>query len=282
MTADNTLYKSKLITSGRSSRDEDLLKYFDKYDMTHKKPGVAYIFNNENFRDPSLNTRHGSSKDVQDFKRALLGLGFHETDIHVYTDLTAIEMLDTLQMFDQDNPDIDIDSFICVILSHGSSGDIIYGYDDVIELDKLLSCLRPDRCPSLKGIPKLIFVEASRGNKLDYGVETSDAAFEEPDQKPSQIPIMADMLIAYSSFAGYQSFRDKKRGSWFMQGLSKILIEYGTKYEIMKLLTAVSNYVAALEPPSLRNSVYAGCKQMPCITSLLTKQLQFVRKNKSD
>ncbi|XP_014775614.1 caspase-7 [Octopus bimaculoides] len=278
----DALFKSKSTTGAcfPPSGEEDLGKYFAKYDMTHKKPGVAYIFNNENFQDPLLNTRYGSSKDVHDFERALIKLGFHEDDINVYTDSTAEEMFDVFQMFNEEN--LDIDCFICVILSHGSSDDIIYGYDGVIELDRLLSCLRPDRCPSLTGIPKLIFIEASRGNKLDYGVLKSDAAVIEPDKNSSRIPIMADMLIVYSSFAGYQSFRDRQNGSWFMRGLSKILIEFGTKYEIMKLLTAVSNYVASLEAPSWYNSEFIGCKQMPCIGSSLTKQLKFVRKNKSD
>ncbi|CAI9742456.1 caspase-1-like isoform X1 [Octopus vulgaris] len=250
--------------------------------MEHKKRGVAYIFNNENFKDSkNLPIRHGSSKDTEDFKASLLNLGFREDDIKVHADESADEMRKTLDEFEQDNPDIkgNIDCFICAILSHGKENDIIYGYDGEVELDELLSYLRPDRCPSLTGIPKLIFIQACRGSKIDVGVERNDAEEEETGKKPPKIPIMADMLVFHSSSNKYPSMRDKEIGSWFMQTLSKMLMEYGTEYEMMTLLTAVSKYVASLEFQSSDKPEYNVCKQMPQIMSTLVKKLKFERRN---
>uniref|UniRef100_A0A0L8H799 Caspase family p20 domain-containing protein n=2 Tax=Octopus bimaculoides TaxID=37653 RepID=A0A0L8H799_OCTBM len=238
--------------------------------MTHKKRGVAYIFNNENFKDPKLETRYGSSKDTADFKTSLVNLGFREDDVKVYSDATAKDMLRALEDFNEDNPDIkdNIDCFICAILSHGKENDIIYGFEGEIELDKLLYCLRPDRCPSLTGVPKLIFIQACRGSKPDAGVEKDDACEFGFEEKPPKIPIMADMLVFHSSSNKHPSIRDKNKGSWFMQTLSKMLKEFGTTYEIMTLLTAVSKYVASLEFQS-------SDKQMPQIMSTLRKKLKF-------
>ncbi|CAI9742742.1 caspase-1-like isoform X2 [Octopus vulgaris] len=258
--------------------EEDLMKCFDKYDMKHIKRGVVYIFNNENFKDSKkLPTRHGSSKDTEDFKTALIHLGFHETDINVYTDATKKEMFGALEDFHNDNPDIkgNIDCFICAILSHGGENDIIYGYEGEVELDEMLSYLRPDRCPSLTGIPKLIFIQACRGSKIDVGVEKKDGFGFGFEEKPPKIPIMADMLVFHSSYKEYPSIRDKQKGSWFMQTLSKVLKKYGAEYEIMKLLAAVCNHVATLEYQSLDNPEYDSCKQMPQIMSTLRKELKF-------
>ncbi|XP_014789170.1 caspase-7 [Octopus bimaculoides] len=257
--------------------EEDLMKCFDKYDMTHKRRGVAYIFNNENFKDPKLETRHGSSKDTEDLKTALMSLGFREDEINVYTDPTVKEMLRALEDFNEDNPDIkgNIDCFICAILSHGGDDEIIYGYDGKIQLDELLSCLRPDRCPYLTGIPKLFFIQACRGSKIDVGVEKNDACGFGFEEKPPRIPIMADMLVFHSSYKEYPSIRNKDKGSWFMQTLSKVLKKYGAEYEILKLLTAVCNHVATLEYQSSKYPEYNSCKQMPQIMSTLRKELKF-------
>ncbi|CAI9736557.1 caspase-1-like isoform X1 [Octopus vulgaris] len=253
----------------------ELLKCFDKYDMTHKKRGVAYIFNNETFRHSELTTCGGSSKDTQDFKMALISLGLQEEDIHINTDLSTEEMIGVLQRFGKDNTDIDSDCFICAILSCSDSEGLIYGYDDKTELEKLLSYLRPDRCPCLKGIPKLFFIQACRGSKMDCGVEQNDVASYGFEKTSSKIPIMADMLVAYSSCDKYPSFENEEGGSWFMQTLSKMLTYYGTEHEIMTLLTAVSKYVASLGFRIPDNSAYNEYKQMPQITSTLTKQLKF-------
>eukprot|EP00106_Octopus_bimaculoides_P016082 XP_014783524.1 PREDICTED: caspase-like [Octopus bimaculoides] len=227
--------------------EEDLMKCFEKYDMTHEKRGVAYIFNMKNFSDPKLQTRHGSSKDTKHLKRALENLGFHEDDINICKDFTAKEMLGALEEFDLNNPKINIDCFVCAILSHGGKNDIICGYEGKVELDELLSCLRPDRCPSLTGVPKLIFIQACRGSKIDVGVEKNDAAETESERKSPKIPIMADMLVFHSSYNKHPSIRNEDKGSWFMQTLSTVLMEHGTDYEIMKLLTAVCKRVASFE-----------------------------------
>ncbi|XP_036367188.1 caspase-1-like isoform X2 [Octopus sinensis] len=264
------------VTGGQSHHPSkaDLKKWFDRYDMTHKKRGVAYIFNNETFKHPKLKTRYGSSKDTEDFKKALIKLGFREDDIKVYTDATVEEMRDAWKQFGK-NSHTDIDCFICAILSHGDSDDIICGYDGTVKLDELFSYLRPDRCPSLKGIPKLFFIQACRGTASDSGVEKTDADYIDHEEMSLTIPVMADMLVVYSSCNKHASYRDEKAGTWFMQALSEMLMEYGTKYEIMKLLTAVSNRVASLDLQSSANSECKSCKQMPQINSTLIKELMF-------
>lgn len=262
-----------------SPSEEDLMGCFEKYDMTHEKRGIAYIFNIRKFRDPKHKTRHGSLIDTKQFKKALENLGFHEDDIFVCRDFTAKEMLETLEKFDQNHPEFNIDCFVCAILSHGGKNDVIYGFEGKVELDELLSCLRPDRCPSLTGIPKLIFIQACRGKQIDVGVERNDAEKTEAEIITSKIPIMADMLVFYSSSKKYPSIKHKRKGSCFMQTLSKTLMNYGTEYDIMKLLTAVCNRVASFEFVNPDNPECSDCKQMPQIMSTLLKRLKFERRS---
>ncbi|XP_014782017.1 caspase-7 [Octopus bimaculoides] len=255
----------------------DLSEYSANYDMDAKKERVAYIFNNKKFI--KLGNRESSSKDTRDFKAALIELGFSEGDITVKQDNTADEMLNAFKGF-KDKRYINIGCFICAIMSHGGENEMISGSDEQeVGLHELLSYLTPEKCPSLSGVPKLIFVQACRGKKKDEGVHVPDGLETEVNETLINIPIMPDLLVFHSSYNEHTSYRHSKQGSKYMQALSKFLIEYGTKYEILTLLTAVSNYVASSE---FDTEDKKGMKQMPQIMSTLLKQLKFEPRSKKE
>ncbi|CAI9725199.1 caspase-1-like isoform X2 [Octopus vulgaris] len=122
------------------------MKYFAVYEMTQNKRRVAYIFKNKPF-----------PKDEENIRNALKVLGFNETDIKVHT-------FEEMPMVSKEFNDDDIDCIFCVILKNV---ELDNEFTDVAEVHNLLSYLKTDKCPLLAGIPKLIFVEASRGNALD-------------------------------------------------------------------------------------------------------------------
>ncbi|CAI9742739.1 caspase-3-like [Octopus vulgaris] len=252
-----------------SPTKEDLSKCFPKYDMDDKKRLVAYIFNHENFNKHSL-YREGSSKDTKAFKAALIKLGFSERDVTVFEDNTADEVLNAFKNVGTRNP---VGCFVCAIMSHGGENDQLRAYDRDVGLYALLSCLTPVKCPSLSGVPKLIFVQACRGEEIDKGVCVTDGPETEVNETLSNIPIMPDLLVFHSSYNKYSSFRDETNGSCFMETLSKALSEFGTERELLTLLTAVSYYVASEEFKTKRNPEPE--KQMPQIMSTLLKQLKF-------
>ncbi len=53
----------------------------------------------------------------------------------------------------------------CAILSHGDEG-IVYGTDFVVEIDTLLEPIK--QCPSLRGKPKLFFIQVSPQQNVPY------------------------------------------------------------------------------------------------------------------
>nr|4ZVP_B Chain B, Caspase-7 [Homo sapiens]4ZVP_D Chain D, Caspase-7 [Homo sapiens]4ZVQ_B Chain B, Caspase-7 [Homo sapiens]4ZVQ_D Chain D, Caspase-7 [Homo sapiens] len=90
-----------------------------------------------------------------------------------------------------------------------------------------------------------------------------------------KIPVEADFLFAYSTVPGYVSMRSPGRGSWFVQALCSILEEHGKDLEIMQILTRVNDRVARHFESCSDDPHFHEKKQIPCVVSMLTKELYF-------
>lgn len=243
--------------------------------MSHPKRGLAIIINNKEFEKRTLQSmRMGSDVDVTNLEKLFTKLGF---DIQVHRNKGRAEMvhiLDTAAREDHSNSDC----FACAILSHGDSG-LVYGTDGSIDIDTLVAGFKGDKCISLAGKPKLFFIQACRGDKLDHGVEVSDSSGGK-DEAVTRIPTEADFLMAYSTVPGYYSWRNGENGSWFIQAMDKVFSEHGTKKELMELMTMVNHTVAYEFDSRPTQANMHGKKQVPAITTMLTKLLYFTPKVK--
>lgn len=126
------------------------------------------------------------------------------------------------------------DCVVCCVLTHGYEGGL-YGVDGgKVLLRELMELLDGHNCPSLIQKPKLFFIQACRGLKEQQVVFLqSDGPNNNPDMEkcifsdaevPRQsIPVEADYLMAMATVPGFVSFREKYRGTWFIQSLSKHL-----------------------------------------------------------
>lgn len=88
------------------------------------------------------------------------------------------------------------------VLSHGDLG-LIYAHDAAYKADNLWQNFAADKCPSLAGKPKMFFIQACQGDRLDGGVTLKERT--ETDGLPNttfRIPNQADFLIAYSTIPG--------------------------------------------------------------------------------
>lgn len=63
------------------------------------------------------------------------------------------------------------DCLAMVVLSHGLKG-FVYGVDDFVEIEDLLSPFKGDRCPSLVGKPKLFFIQV-KNPKLNFASQST-------------------------------------------------------------------------------------------------------------
>ncbi|KAJ6669062.1 hypothetical protein lerEdw1_007871 [Lerista edwardsae] len=121
--------------------------------------------------------------------------------------------------------------------------------------------------------------QLSKGSEFDDGIQTdsgpSDDTLETDANPRYKIPVEADFLFAYSTVPGYYSWRNPGKGSWFVQSLCSVLSEYGKELEILQMLTMVNFRVATSYESQSDDPQYSEKKQVPCVVSMLTKELYF-------
>lgn len=243
------------------------------YKMSHKRRGMAIVFNHEYFDIQSLKRRNGTNVDRDNLKRTMKDLGF---EVEVHDNLKSKDITKILDQAAQSDHS-DCDCFVVAVLSHGEKG-IIYARDTPYKPESLWTPFTADKCPSLAGKPKLFFLQACQGDKLDGGIRLEPRTEVDGDVGYT-IPIHADFLIAYSTIPGFYSWRNTTNGSWFVQALCCELQDRGTSYDILTLLTFVIQRVALdFESNTPGNQRMHQQKQIPCVTTMLTRLLHFTRK----
>lgn len=245
-----------------------------KYNMDYKNVGKCIIINNKNFENHTgMGIRSGTDKDAGELAVCFKRLGF---EVVVHNDRRCDDILKLLQQAADENHS-DAACFACIFLSHGEEGRI-YGTDGTLQIKELTILFRGDKCKTLIGKPKLFFIQACRGSEFDDGIQTDSGLADDTDANPRyKIPVEADFLFAYSTVPGYYSWRNPGRGSWFVQSLCSTLNEFGKQLELMQILTRV-NYMVAINFESQSDDPrYSEKKQIPCVVSMLTKELYFTK-----
>ncbi|NXI37301.1 CASP9 protein, partial [Galbula dea] len=240
------------------------------YQLKAEPCGHCLILNNVNFsRDSNLSTREGSDMDCEKLEKCFKALCF---SVLTQRDLKAQEMVSELQKLAQQDHST-LDCCIVVILSHGCQTShiqfpgAIYGTDGkLIPVEKIVNCFNGSNCLSLRGKPKLFFIQACGGDQRDRGfvVDCSSATDEAPggsleaDATPFQapqgnvdeldamacLPTPSDILVSYSTFPGYVSWREAK-GSWYVETLVSVLEQCAPAEDLLSILVKVSNAVSA-------------------------------------
>ena len=107
-----------------------------------------------------------SSGPAESLRRVFTWLGFK---VEVRNDLTGDEMLSAMrELASRDHSGMDC--VACIVLSHGLKGGV-YGVDGTVaRLEELTDLLNGVRCASLRGKPKLFFIQACQGNQKEQAV----------------------------------------------------------------------------------------------------------------
>jgi caspase 7 len=200
------------------------------------------------------------------------------------------------------------DCLLITILTHGDFGTIS-SYDEDYTLRSLTEPFTDENCPTLKGKPRLFFIQACRGSSLDHGhdvrtenrkvsssrrkrkySERSDALpfengnklkMEEEEEEEDMLhnnPKHRDFLIVRSTMPQHLSFREKNSGTWFIQALCTDLEVCGSSENVLHLLAHVNLNIAEKET---KGTNFHKKKQILCVSSSLTKILIFGDKSKS-
>jgi len=262
------------ITSGSSSveLEVEMTVGWDasEYNMQHRRRGHAVIFNHDTFETDHYAPREGSKIDVKNLCESFRSLQF---DVTVHDNLEYSEIKQTIsKLAAQDHSDADC--LVVIIMTHGENGLLAPRDSHILyNVDLLWTPFTADNCPTLAGKPKLFFIQACRGKKIDNGIKAYKGERSQFDSSPSsfKIPTHADFLIAYSSMEGFYSFRNKDTGSWFIQSLCK---ELNATDNLLQILTRATRRVTQLESDSDMIQFHEK-KQVPSITTMLTRDLYF-------
>ncbi|KAM6108988.1 caspase-9 [Pterocles gutturalis] len=264
------------------------------YELKADPCGHCLILNNVNFsRDSNLSTRDGSNVDCEKLEKRFKALRF---DVLTRRDLKAQEMVSELQKLARQDHSA-LDCCVVVILSHGCQTSHIqfpggiYGTDGKpIPIEKIVNYFNGSQCPTLRGKPKLFFIQACGGEQRDRGfVVESDSPGDEapggslesdatPFQTPSgntdeldavaSLPTPGDILVSYSTFPGFVSWRETSSGSWYVEMLDSVLEQYACSEDLLNMLLRVANAVSAK----------GRYKQIPGCFNFLRKKFFFVCK----
>jgi len=164
------------------------------YDLSGLKRAI--IFNQKTFSPRlKLNPRNGTEVDVKSIQSTFKSLDW---EVITHTDSTAAQIRDIILKQVQLCED-ELAAIAIFILSHGEDNGTIFASDYPFRVDHdVLAQLTGDKCPSLVGRPKLLFVQACQGQETDQGVSVTDRRrrhTSQDSQAAYKIPNHADFLI---------------------------------------------------------------------------------------
>ena len=220
------------------------------YPMKAKPRGIALIINIEFFYPSDektqkeqererLDSRHGSEKDLKALARLFEALDFQ---VKTNRNLKKSELMKVLDDVSCDDHSA-YDCFVLCLMSHGKEGAFYCADGETILLKTITDFFRNSMCTTLKGKPKLFFIQACRGNVKETGVvkvspnspvpqQPSDGDDDEEEGRGNNfsfarviIPDHADIQMVYSTVSGFASSQNPHDGSRFIRCLVEVFKE---------------------------------------------------------
>ncbi|KAM4742069.1 caspase a-like [Anableps anableps] len=233
-------WSNTLVTTTDSFWNEKR-KSNDIYTVSYEslRSRVALLITNRNFANTRL-TRKGAEKDEENMEKLLKSLGY---ELVKYNDLTAKRMNEVLCTFSEHPKLKDTDSVFVVIMSHGKR-EFVLGVNhseekpDEFPVDNIYKHLGSQECPALMNKPKIIIIQACRGER-GGSVIVSDSASGQvvsddvSQQPPANVGNIVDDAIRYvhkekdfisllSSTPDTVSYRREDLGSFLIQYITEV------------------------------------------------------------
>ena len=261
----------------------------DVYKMTARPRGIALTINNKWFPDPEKQLpRHGSEEDVRKIETLFTALGF---TVRTEQDLSRLQLLNVLDGVACDDHG-SYDCFVLWLMSHGKSGEVFCSDEKTVPIQTLHDLF--SQCDTLRGKPKLFFIQACRGSEEDEGVSVAadtgissckqrsqsqiDSPFDSVERQASRQPTHADFLYAFSSVDDYVSYRHEGLGSYYVRCLYDVFRERAVYDHLLDILTNVNQKVSnmeAMRPSAANKNEIKILKQMPEVRHTLRKKVRF-------
>ncbi|XP_041464767.1 cell death protein 3-like isoform X2 [Lytechinus variegatus] len=267
------LYKHLVISPAMPTIDQ--LDSVRNYDSMYRSPqkGVAYILNNRLFS--SGRERRGSEVDLENVQHLFTQLGY-ETIIDENATAEKIRRnLDSLvRRINREGVQIH-SSLVLFLMSHGTPRGILGADELEISIEEIMGRLSAKNCHALVEKPKIVFIQACRGQNLQQsavdgdsvlfdsreepedclrrrGVATDDGVYPSSKTTPDHslevdsLPDNTDIYVAYATSYGYFSVRDTVKGSWFVQATCEEFIAGAHIDDLDTMMESVTRRVTRL------------------------------------
>ncbi|KAF4528921.1 hypothetical protein B566_EDAN010238 [Ephemera danica] len=204
-----------------------------KYDLkSYQHRGIVVVFNHEKF-DFDLEPRTGTTKDADRLQAAFKARGF--LVLPTFNDKKHDEIKSILGNLSKRSTREAYGSVLIFALSHGLDGGRIAAKDKFYSASDLREPFLDN--PAFKNKPLIFVHQACRGKQKEtFASRKSPSAYKNGDELYSG---QNDILLAFGTLEGHESFRHKELGSFYIQKMCDIL-EKGDDIEILDLLTATN------------------------------------------
>ncbi|XP_046391987.1 caspase-1-like isoform X2 [Ischnura elegans] len=246
----------------------------ENYNMSHERRGYFLILNHDKFDCPNMD-RPGSEVDVNELKTTAAALGFEPIICNNLTYQEISETINKVATMDHSNADC----LGIAVLTHGEHHGYLHAKDCLYSVEKLWTPFTADACPTLAGKPKLFFIQACRGQRLDEGIAVRRTETDS-GVNSYKIPSIADFLISYSTVDGYYSWRNPENGTWFIRSLCEELRDWAPRgKEFLQILVKVHARVAfQYQSFNEKDPSFDAKKQIPSFVCMLTRCLYLMPK----
>lgn len=191
--------------------------------------------------------RSGAHRDIHLMKEWLDQCKFEYT---ACIDPDKMELLEKITLFRDELNEINEEIGCCIVtlMSHGEQGFIKMKDGEKVSLEKIFEMFNNKNCPALQRKPKIFIIQACRGEKVDYGVETDDEPMDSDDVKEKRrLPTFSDYFIVYPTQPNYVALRHPSNGSVMIEEMIEVFKDYGNRYHIVDFFTRVNNRVVQRE-----------------------------------
>lgn len=215
--------------------------------------------------------RPGAQQDVQLMREWLGQCQFEYT---ACIDPDKMVLLEKITLFRDELNEIKDEIGCCIVtlMSHGEQGFIKMKDGEKVSLEKIFEMFNNKNCPALQRKPKIFIIQACRGEKIDYGVETDDEPMDSDDVKEKRrLPTFSDYFIIYPTQPNHVALRHPSNGSVMIQAMVEVFKQYGNQLHIVDFFTRVNNRVVQKEFCLREESV----KITLVMESTLTKSVYF-------
>ncbi|CAK9827133.1 Caspase Dronc [Anthophora retusa] len=234
-----------------------------RYPMRSKPRGLVLIITNIHYKYYDKKHRDSAVHDEANLKKLFEQMGFQ---VIPCPDLTGQELLEKVREFSQSKQLRKVDSCFVIISSHGNT-NVQYEVTEIEGVDHnpenklqnctsvlctdILDCFTAESCPHLAGKPKIFIFQLCRGEKKQKLIKgprhtTDTSNFQSSDEMINRkisgketLRNYDDMLVAHATLPGHVAFRDKITGSWFIQILCEVFMNYAHKNHLEDLLNMV-------------------------------------------